>query len=254
MRLPNWIRNVRQGGRRDCTSLGPGAVLRGRPYILNQGRMIIGARLRLSSSPVVSHLVTEHRGVLEIGDDVVISFGAGISCHERVLIGDGTCIGAFLTLADSDFHVVGNRTASPEPRPVEIGRRVRIGARVTVLPGSIVGDGAIIAAGSTVAGTIAAGEHVAGVPARTARAHGGAGSSPTADTVRSLVARVLGLPRLPELSDGPAQIPEWDSLGALRLLLALEEEFGVRVADEKILLARRVADLAALVGGIPPDA
>lgn len=248
MRPRDWFQKVRLGGPRDCTALGPGAILRGRPYVSNGGRMTIGARLRLSSSPVISHLVTWPQGVLEIGDDVVISFGAGISCQARVQIGNSTCIGPFFTLADSDFHVVADRHAMPEPKPVRIGNGVRVGARVTVLPGSTVGDRAVVEAGSTVAGAVGPGEVVSGVPALPPRRKGGTGSSPRAEAVQSLVARVLGLARLPELSDGPAQIPEWSSLGTLRLLLALEEEFCVRVPEEEMMRAHRVADLAAIVG------
>jgi acetyltransferase-like isoleucine patch superfamily enzyme/acyl carrier protein len=240
---------------RACTEVGPGAHVRGRPHIVNRGTIVIGARFHLASQPIRSHLITGPTGDLRIGDDVTIGFGAAIACESRISIGDGSAVGPLLALADSDFHVVGDRNARPEPRPVEIGRDVRIGARVTVLPGTIIGDGAVVTAGSAVAGTVPPGAVVAGVPAR--RVGGETGESadgPVADAVREFVKRTFSLPRLPELEHGRADYAEWDSLGALRLLLALEEEFGVRVSEEEIADVHRVGDIVALVEGRPQHA
>jgi len=251
MGLREWLLETRSSSwLSSCTAVGPEARLRARPVVINQGRLTIGARFQLSSVPVVSHLYTAPEGALEIGDGVTISFGAAIACLSRVRIGSDTRIGPYFALSDSDFHVVGNRDARPDARPVEIGRGVRIGARVTVSPGCKIGDGATVVAGSTVAGVVAAGAVVSGVPARICRAaERTAGAASTEDAVRSLVARTLGLSRVPELADGPPQIPEWDSLGALRLLLAVEEEFGVRIDERDMLGAHRVADLVAILDG-----
>ena len=126
----------------------------------------IGSGFRLRSRPVVSHLVTGPEGSLEIGDGVAIDYGAAIACLASVRIGAGTRIGPFCVLADSDFHVVGDRDKVPEPRPVQIGERVQIGARVTIIPGTSIGDGAIVGAHSVVGGVVHAGAVVSGVPAR----------------------------------------------------------------------------------------
>jgi serine acetyltransferase len=200
---------------------------------------------------VVSHLLTGPEGDLEIGDDVVIGHGAAISCFSQMRIGNGAHLGPFAVVSDSDFHVVGDRNAAPVPRPVDIGSGVRIGARVTILPGSRIGDGAVVAAGSTVAGVIAPGAIVAGVPARAVRDP--AATNATAmdgsweDAVRALVQRTLGLSTLPLLDQGPGELPQWDSLGALRLLLGLEEELGIRLSEKEMVGVKRVADLVAFV-------
>jgi len=236
---------------RDCTSVGPGAELRGRPFVQNEGRIRLGARFRLSSQPVMSHLLTGSEGELEIGDDVVIGYGAAISCFSRMRIGDGTHLGPFAVVSDSDFHVVGDRNATPTPRAVDIGSGVRIGARVTILPGSRIGDGAVVAAGSTVAGSIGRGELVAGVPARAVRKssamNAAAAGGSSEDVVRALVQRTLGLSTLPLLEQGPGELPQWDSLGALRLLLGLEEELGIRLTEKEMVGVKRVADLVMFV-------
>ncbi len=150
---------------RRCTSLGQGAWLRGRPYVNNLGSLTIGSRFRCAATPVISHLVTIGPGVLVIGNDVSISYGAAIYCEIGILIGDGTRLGPYVVISDSNFHVAGDLLARPAPRPVEIGCGVKIGARVTVLPGTNIGDGATVVAGSTVRGSVGAGAVVSGVPA-----------------------------------------------------------------------------------------
>jgi acetyltransferase-like isoleucine patch superfamily enzyme/acyl carrier protein len=252
MSIREWVDSRRSAAwLKSCTRVGPDPRLRGRPDVRNFGLLHIGARFSLSSQPVVSHLVVASGAVLEIGDDVAIGHGAAIASQARLRIGDSTQIGPFVLLADSDFHVVGDRNAVPEPRPVEIGRRVRVGARVTILPGSTIGDGAIVLAGSTVAGTIGANLTVSGVPARAAAAKvteaAPANRGSATDLVRELVQRTLGGAQLPQLGDGPEQLPEWDSLGSLRLLLALEDELGVRVTEQAMAGVRTVADLMAFV-------
>jgi acyl carrier protein len=70
------------------------------------------------------------------------------------------------------------------------------------------------------------------------------------ERVRTLVAEVLGVPRssvMPELSRDA--VPQWDSLGHLRLVTALEAEFAVRPTMTQIAAIRTVRDLAQLAGG-----
>lgn len=233
---------------RKCNVVGPGVQLDGRPYVWNEGRIRIGPGVQLSSRPVASHLVTGPRGAIQIGEGVSIGYGAAIASQGSIRIGAGSRIGPFVVLADTDFHVVGDRHSAPEARPVEIGRDVQIGARVTVLPGSTIGDGARVCAGSTVAGVVAPGTVVAGVPARVGGgADAGTSRASLPERVQAAVARALGLPAHPALSAGPGEIPEWDSLGALRLLLVVEDDFGIRLGERDMVRVRKVADLVSVV-------
>jgi maltose O-acetyltransferase len=225
-----------------CTSLGKDAWLRGRPAVSNRGRLIIGSRFRCASTPVASHLVTAPRGLLQIGDDVSFSYGAAIYCEAQIRIGDGTRLGPYAVLADTNFHVVGDLLARPEPRPVEIGRGVKIGARVNILPGATIGDGATVAAGSTVRGAVAPGALVTGVPAKVHRP-----KECTAESLRALVRRIFELSEAPALSSGLAELTRWDSFGALRLLLAIEHELEVRLDEAEMARVKSIADLVAAV-------
>jgi acyl carrier protein len=69
------------------------------------------------------------------------------------------------------------------------------------------------------------------------------------ERVRTLVAEVLCVPRsivMPDLSRDA--LPQWDSLGHLRLVTALEAEFSVRPTMNQIAEIRTVRDLAQLAG------
>lgn len=239
---------------RTCDRVGDGAVLDAAPTILNSGAMLIGARFHLASRPVQSHLATGPDGRLEIHDDVAIGHGAAIAAYELVRIGDGTRIGPFVVVMDTDFHAAGDRSTRYDTTPITIGRRARIGSRVTILRGTTIGDDAEIVAGSVVSGAVAAGARATGVPARVIRSaiassgEGGEGGN------RSVAARVpevmrltFGLTTSPALEDARAQIPQWDSLGALKLLLALEDAFAVALDEDEIARARSVGDLARVV-------
>lgn len=223
----------------------------GRPWIVNEGRIQIGDDLRLDSIPVQSHLVTLKTGALIVGNSVRICQGAAIYCERSVRIGDRTSLGDFCVLADSDFHVPGDRDGAPPVSPVVIGSDVTLGSRVTVLRGATVGDGAWVAAGSVVSGNVEPGARVAGVPARLIGERWSAasanGSETLAQAVPAVVQQALYLQTRPGLETSRAEIASWDSLGVLTLLLALENAFGISLREEEMMRARSVRDLVAAV-------
>jgi acetyltransferase-like isoleucine patch superfamily enzyme/acyl carrier protein len=234
---------------RGCDAVGPGATLDGGPWIRNRGRLVVGARLRLSSVPVQSHLSVAEGAILELGDDVRVGHGAAIAASLSVRIGRGTYLGPFVSIADTDFHLAGSRDAEPERTPIVIGEGTWIGSRVTVLRGSIVGDGAVVLSGSVVSGEVKPGARVCGVPLRPVEP-AGVGSQHAADlaaAVPSVVAAALGLPAPPELQSATSDHPEWDSLGALRVLLTLEEAFGVTLDETRMARATHVRDVVDAV-------
>jgi acetyltransferase-like isoleucine patch superfamily enzyme/acyl carrier protein len=229
-----WLRHVNH--------VGDGIRLKGRPHLANEGRITFGDRLSLSSQPVPSHIYVMPGGVVDIGQDVLISYGAAISAQREVRIGRDTKIGPFVVIMDGDFHRPGDRDAAGEVAPVRIGNGVMIGTRVTILRGATIGDDARILSGSMVAGAVASGSTVAGVPARAIEE----GVGGDALDMRNLVKRVLGLAERPDEDQGPGDISEWDSLGTLRLLLAIEDGYGITVSADEIMSARTVAALSRI--------
>jgi len=224
-------------------SVGRGTVLAGRPFVTNDGQIRIGEDCHFSSQPVQSHILAMQDAKITIGDRVLISYGAAISAMRAIQIGDDTRIGPFCVILDNDFHKVGDRDAPGGVAPVTIGRNVSIGARVTVLRGARIGDGVCIKSGSTVSGVIANGAVVFGVPARVSKDPARKADSAVVATIM----RTFSLATLPAASDGPAQIPAWTAIGAVRLLLALESALGVTLPEVPMRAAGTVADVIKLV-------
>jgi len=237
---------------RSISKVGADPIVVGRPFVSNGGIIEIGNAFCLSSRPAQSHLVTSGGARIAIGDRVSISYGAAISAWLEVRIGDDTRIGPFSIIMDSDFHIVGDRSAHAEPVPVRIGKRVTIGSRVTILPGSTIGEGARVEGGSVVSGDVPAGAIVGGVPARSLIKEAASPSNGGVD-MPELVMRVLGLPAVPKATDGPAEIAQWDSLGALKLLLALEETFDIALGEGDLKSAKSIDRLSQIVAAAKKD-
>jgi acyl carrier protein len=169
-----------------------------------------------------------------------------------VRIGDGVRLGGFVMIMDTDYHDRRDFHAPSPSLPVIIEDGARLGRNVTVLKGAHIGPGAWIGPGSVVSGTVPPGACASGVPARVFRGAAGATGGPSSflgegdpgllDRVRAVVAETFHV-GLPDPADGPSQIPAWDSLGTLRLLLGLEEAFGV-VLPEALGDAGNVRDRA----------
>jgi maltose O-acetyltransferase len=86
-----------------------------------------------------------------------------------VEIGDRNMIGPDVYITDSDHQFTDG--AAPHQLPmtrgsVRIGNRCWIGAGAVILKDVILGDGCVVGAGAVVTRPVAAGEIVAGVPAR----------------------------------------------------------------------------------------
>ena len=261
-RLRWWWRRVDRGRDplRGATAVGTRSVVVGRPTVANDGRLVVGDDVVVDSLPVPTHFVVGSRGAVVVGDRVRIGFGAAIASSQLVAIGDDTIIGPYVSLSDTDFHVIGSREAAPVPRAVEIGRRVTIGSRVTIMAGTTIGDDAHVAAGSVVGGNVEPGARIAGVPARRVTAGAAPPPAGATDAVLRIIGRTLGLAGLPRLDDRLGDLPGWDSLGALRILLTIEDELGVRLSDDTLPGALAVVDLVDAVavvarpahGGSPP--
>lgn len=154
----------------DCDVVGAGARTRGRPVILNAGRIALGARANLMSifAPLV--LATEPQGELVIGDDVLLNFGARITAARSVRIGDRVMVAPYSTIDDRDLLAEDAATsADGDARPIVIGDDVWLGARVRVRAGATIGARTVVGAGSEVRGELPPDVVAGGVPARVLR-------------------------------------------------------------------------------------
>jgi maltose O-acetyltransferase len=105
---------------------------------------------------------------IRIGDGVFLNFNCVILDVVEVVIGDRTQIGPAVQIyaADHPRDAETRRKGLEFGRPVRIGSDVWIGGGAIILPGITIGDGAVIGAGSVVTRDVAAGQIVAGNPAR----------------------------------------------------------------------------------------
>jgi acyl carrier protein len=71
------------------------------------------------------------------------------------------------------------------------------------------------------------------------------------DRVLATVAQVMNVP-VAELSDqsSPDTVAGWDSLQHMNLVLALEEQFGVRFSDDQVMTLLTVAAIVAALDGL----
>ena len=237
---------------RHVDSLGRGARVQGRPYIENSGRIQIGNDFRMWCRPIRSHLVARGGGIIAIGNDVTIGSGAAIAAEARVEIRNNVSIGPGVMIMDTDFHDVREHGRSSSTAPVVIEDGVRIGSNVTILKGTHVKSGARLADGSVIAGVVEAGASTAGIHRRLADVPrtASAGRREHADIftdVSDVVRATFGWSDDIQPADGPDRISGWDSLGSLRLLLALEDEFQVTLPDGALCQVENVAQLCNAV-------
>lgn len=236
---------------RKLTRIGAGTRFEGAPFVSNEGRIEIGEGCLVSSSPVRTHLVAEQGGHITLASEVQVSHGCGLACRTRITIGKGTRLGPFSMFIDTDYHVVGDAEAKAPTGPIQVGEHVRIGSHVTILRDTTIGDGATVLDGAVVSGVVPDGATVAGVPARVMAAHRLAESSQTERTLEERIAevaqRAFRLTRRPSLTDGRYQIPGWDSLGSLSLLITLEEEFSIPLNESHLVGVNTLRDLAGVV-------
>lgn len=122
-------------------------------------------------------IVARGDGEIQIGDKVGIS-GSTLYARKRIVVGDGTLIGANTKIFDNDFHslVLEERMADDyshlTTKPVEIGKHVFIGCNCIILKGTKLGDGCVVGAGSVVHGEFEEGTVLAGNPAQVIKRNG----------------------------------------------------------------------------------
>ena len=106
-------------------------------------------------------------GEIDLGKYILISPGTSIRSAKKIIIGESTMIASDVTITDSDWHGIYDRTDYvATPKEVIIEDNVWIGEKSIILKGSIIGRNSIIGAGSVVNGVVPENVVFAGNPAR----------------------------------------------------------------------------------------
>lgn len=216
-------------------------------HLVVRGQLTLSPDVVFEPGPVRSHAVVARGAHLSIGERVSVGFGCGLSCDEAIDIGADVSIGPYVQLLDSDLHVAWQRDERAAPLPIVIGEGAIIGAWSIVLPGARIGAHARVRPGSVVSGDIDEHSDVSGNPARPLSTHATVSLDDPSAAILAVVGEVFGLGRPATESTRRSDIARWNSLGALRLLVALEDACGVRLPEEQVAVASDVRELIALV-------
>lgn len=114
------------------------------------------------------YLETQGKGVITIGDNVVLSRGVHIVAFDSVTLGHGAMVGEYASIRDAN-HRLGTpsvRHSGHVSASITIGHNVWIGRGATVLKGVSIGDHSVVAANAVATKSIAPGVIAGGVPAR----------------------------------------------------------------------------------------
>lgn len=146
--------------------LDSSVVVLGCPEIHGSGQIHFGKNLFLYRE---LYLETQEKGVISLGDDVVLSRGVHVVAFTQISIGTGTMIGEYSSLRDANHQFgkdISLRQAGHTCAPIHIGSNVWIGRGSTVLAGVTIGDNSVIGANAVVTKSIPANTLAIGIPAR----------------------------------------------------------------------------------------
>ena len=151
-------------------SMGRIVFTRGRPKVINKGKIEIGNLVRIWSNVNRVRLSIGKHGYLRIGNNTRIN-GATISVQDEVLIGDNCRIAPHVIIMDGDFHGTVDRLSEGKKSRIIIEDNAWVATRAMILKGVTIGHHAVVAAGSVVTKDVAPYSFVAGVPAKVKEAY-----------------------------------------------------------------------------------
>ena len=163
--------------RSQCAKVGCGLRMEQLPYVVGQGRIVIGDGVRLSGKPSIAFSKQGGLGArepeLEIGDGTFIGHGCSFGVASSVRIGNDCLLAGGVSVRDWDGHPLdAGRRARRERvgveaiRPVVIEDGAWIGGGARFLRGVRIGARSVVGAGAVVACDVPPDCVVAGNPAR----------------------------------------------------------------------------------------
>jgi carbonic anhydrase/acetyltransferase-like protein (isoleucine patch superfamily) len=160
-----------------CEAVGPGLWMEALPYITGDGRIVLGAGVRLSGKSSIGFGRTApDPPELVIGDGTFVGHGCRFTVGRSVRVGRHCLLAAGVQVFDMDGHPLdaeSRRAGHPTPpdqiAPVAIGDDAWVGAGAVILKGVTVGDRAVVAARAVVTRDVPTDAVVAGNPAKVVR-------------------------------------------------------------------------------------
>jgi acyl carrier protein len=235
--LGRVVARALDGGRsrvafRGASSVGEGVRIFGWPRVACEGVLTIGRDVVFVSSPAPIELLVAPGATLVIGDGALIESGTTVRAGHSVVIGRRARIGTGCILDDD----------GPTPGIV-ISDEAWIGDGAVVLGGVAVDASTVVLRGAIVD---ARGE----APAPVSEERPDDGSRKIVEArVRAVMARIVPSASGVEMGADLRLSKGWDSLAALRVLVALEKEFGVSLPYDLFTQQPRLASVTTYVLG-----
>jgi long-chain acyl-CoA synthetase len=152
-----------------CTSAGDGLTVEGAPFVENEGRLVLGDRITVSSRFAPTRLRVGAGASLIIGDDACIGFGSVLSASREITIGKRVRLEPYVFVVDANMGDPDLGAEISAAMPIHIGDDVMLGARSVVLKGARIGRGAVVSPGAVVSGVIPPDAVVSGNPGQVVR-------------------------------------------------------------------------------------
>jgi serine acetyltransferase len=150
---------------RMADEVAPDVRVLGRPLVRNEGRLTFGPGAVLRSIVAPIEIYVGPQATMTVGKGTHLNSGGTFAAMSRVELGERVEVAPYVSIYDTSFHALYERTRAPDPRPVIVEDDVWIGTKCTVLPGVRIGQGAVIMANSLVTRNVEPFTIVGGVPA-----------------------------------------------------------------------------------------
>lgn len=181
--------------RSQCAEVGPGLRMEQLPYLVGRGRIVLGARVRLSGKSSIGFCNHQSDAPeLVVGDGTFIGHGTSFGIANSVRIGRHCLIAGGVSIRDWDGHPVdaarrlADEQADPHSiRPVVLEDQVWIGSGARILKGVTIGARSIVGTGAVVTRDVPPDSVVMGNPAQVIRSMAQPGGAPS-DAARSIPA------------------------------------------------------------------
>ena len=157
--------------------MGRGFSLTGANYIKIGNNFSAGKNLSLATYKYYNGKLTGKIPEIFIGDNVSLMDNCAISCMDKIIVGNGTLMGANVFITDNlhgrsvedELPIRPNMRNLYSSGPVIIGKNVWLGRNVCIMPGVIIGDYSVVGANAVVTHDIPSRCVAGGIPAKVIR-------------------------------------------------------------------------------------
>jgi maltose O-acetyltransferase len=213
---------------RAASQIGAGVRIFGWPRVANEGHLVIGAGAVLVSRPAPVQIVVDRGAAVTVGEQALVESGATLRARYRVSIGARARIGAGCVVDDEGQEAT----------------EIIVGDAAWIEDGAILLAGARVPAGARIARTVVG----AGRPVTVGKPTGN-GHIPDSlqERVRKVLGRIVPAVMRVDVHHDLNGVRGWDSLSALRALVALEKEFSVVLPQDLFASKPRIDSILQVV-------